>query len=753
MKQGWWERREHDAERERPNARAVGDAGVRPFGIAAAGLRASEERYRELYDDTPVMLQSIDDAGRLLSVNRHWLDVMGYELGEVLGRAVTDFLTPESAERARSYGIPMVRATGGIRNIELQFVTRAGEIVDVLLSSRARIRNGRIDWSLAFAVDVTEKKRAAEALQRSEDHLRRLFEALADGLFLIGDDGTLLDANEQACVQLGRTRDEVIGRKAWDFSTTPPAKIREVIATATASRSNSLETVHVRKDGTTFPVEVHVAVFEEAPRRVLAALVRDISVRTRAERALRESEARFAGIFHSAMDAIILFDGAMVVELFNKSAETTFRCGAADAIGRPLHRFLSPELRQKLEEFVPCLADGEGSPHLLLPAARFQAVRCDGERFPVEATLSAVRLAGQDLYCIILRDVKELERAEAAVDTLMEAKAYLEEELGTNVRVGDIVGSSPALRQVLRQVERVAATDTTVLITGETGTGKELIATAIHRASGRADRLLVKVNCAALPAGLIESELFGHERGAFTGAVARKIGRFELADRGTLFLDEIGDLPAEFQAKLLRVLQEGEFERVGGSRTLRADVRLIAATNRDLSAAVGDGRFRADLFYRLNVFPIHMPPLRERRNDIPHLAAHLVQKHARRMGRRIERIHPDTLEALVAYDWPGNVRELQNVIERALVLADGPVLLIADRLRPATPAPTSPAELSLDDAQRDHIRSALERTGWRVSGPNGAARILGIKPSTLETRMKKLGIERPAHHRDFPGMP
>ncbi len=574
-----------------------------------------------------------------------------------------------------------------------------------------------------------------------EDHLRRLFEALADGLFLIDENGTLLDVNEQACTQLGRARDEIVGHLAWEFSTTPPERIREMLAQVTAGRTVSLETEHVREDGTTFPVEVHVAVFEEAPRRVLAALVRDVTVRTRAERALRESEARFAGIFHSAMDAIILFDGALVVRLFNPSAETTFRCPAEDVIGQPLHRFLSPELRERLEERIPC--DPEACPHLVLPGARFQAVRCDGERFPVEATVSGVHVAGEDLYCMILRDVNELARAEATVDSLREEKAYLEEELEARVGAGDIVGRSPAFRHVLRQVERVAATDTTVLLTGETGTGKELIATAIHHASGRADRLLVKVNCAALPGSLIESELFGHERGAFTGAVARKIGRFELADRGTLFLDEIGDLPVEFQAKLLRVLQEGEFERVGGSRTLRADVRLIAATNHDLEGAVREGRFRSDLYYRLNVFPIHVPPLRERPGDIPDLARFLVQKHARRMGRRIERIERAALDTLVAYDWPGNVRELENIIERALVLAEGPVLRLAGDLRAAPPPPTGGNELSLDEAQREHIRAVLERTGWRVSGPNGAARLLGMKPTTLETRMKKLGIERP----------
>jgi formate hydrogenlyase transcriptional activator len=286
-----------------------------------------------------------------------------------------------------------------------------------------------------------------------------------------------------------------------------------------------------------------------------------------------------------------------------------------------------------------------------------------------------------------------------------------------------------------------------VLIRGETGTGKELIARALHDLSARKARTFVKVNCAAIPSGLLESELFGHERGAFTGAISQKVGRFELAHQGTLFLDEVGDSPPELQPKLLRVLQEQEFERLGSTKTIKVDVRLVAATNRDLAKMVADGRFREDLFYRLNVFPLVLPPLRERLDDIPRLVRHFTQQFARRMGRRIETIPSTVLEMLVRYPWPGNVRELQNVIERAVILSPGPSLQVPlGDLRPTAPQPQDPTApaVTLADAERDLILSALRQTGWIVGGPKGAAARLGMKRSTLQKKMTKLGISRPA---------
>jgi formate hydrogenlyase transcriptional activator len=313
-------------------------------------------------------------------------------------------------------------------------------------------------------------------------------------------------------------------------------------------------------------------------------------------------------------------------------------------------------------------------------------------------------------------------------------------------RFEQIIGNSPALESVLEQVEQVAPTDSTVLIQGETGTGKELIARAVHNLSARCGRPFIKLNCAAIPFDLLESELFGHERGAFTGAIAQKVGRFELADKGTLFLDEVGDIPPGLQPKLLRVLQEQEFERLGSTRTHQVDVRLVAATNRNLADMVKRNEFRSDLYYRLNVFPVSLPPLRERREDIPALVEHFVEILGRRMGKQIENVPPATMSALTSYEWPGNIRELQNFIERSVILSTGDVLRppLAELKR--GPEVQSVGAITLEDAERDHIRKTLEQTRWVVAGPNGAAARLGIKRSTLYFRMQKLGISRADKH-------
>jgi formate hydrogenlyase transcriptional activator len=341
---------------------------------------------------------------------------------------------------------------------------------------------------------------------------------------------------------------------------------------------------------------------------------------------------------------------------------------------------------------------------------------------------------------------------------------YLQEELKSVHNFEEIIGSSAGLVKVLDNVQRVSPTDASVLITGETGTGKELIARAIHSTSNRADKPFIKVNCAALPTSLVESELFGHERGAFSGAIQRRIGRFELAHKGTIFLDEIGEVPLDVQVKLLRVLQEREFERIGGNQVIKTDVRVIAATNRDLSKCIREGEFRADLYYRLNVFPIHLPPLRERRGDIPLLTHFFIQKHASRVGRRIESVDRDSMERLTQYGWPGNIRELENLIERALILNNSPVLHVTTELSPERPAaptaealPAAPAAATatasahpassaadLNSIQREHILNMLRETNWVIEGNRGAAVRLGLKPATLRHRMKKLGVSRVA---------
>jgi formate hydrogenlyase transcriptional activator len=350
------------------------------------------------------------------------------------------------------------------------------------------------------------------------------------------------------------------------------------------------------------------------------------------------------------------------------------------------------------------------------------------------------QVAGQ--VSIALQNALSYKRVEELNARLAEEKIYLEDEIRTDNRFEEVVGESRVLKAILKQVETVAPTDSTVLIYGETGTGKELIARAIHDLSSRRAGTFVKLNCAAIPTGLLESEMFGHEKGAFTGAIAQRIGRFELAHRGSIFLDEVGEIPLELQTKLLRVLQEREFERLGSSRTIRTDARLIAATNRDLALMVEERQFRADLYYRLNVFPVTVPPLRERREDIPLLVRYFVQQNARRMNKRIVNIPSEAMQALVRYDWPGNIRELQNFVERAVILTPGSSLQAPIRELKRRGLSASSGAVTLEAAERDAILKALRDAGGKVGGERGAAALLGMKRTTLQAKMRKLGIER-----------
>jgi formate hydrogenlyase transcriptional activator len=391
------------------------------------------------------------------------------------------------------------------------------------------------------------------------------------------------------------------------------------------------------------------------------------------------------------------------------------------------------------------LISGEHCPGVLFFMAARRGAYAELRRDFLDQVAGAVAVALDD--CLAHEEVRRLR------DRLAQENVYLQEEIQQDHHFGEIVGRSPALHEILARVDKVAPTETTVLILGETGTGKELIARAIHDRSPRRERPLVKLNCSALAAGLVESELFGHVRGAFTGAMADRVGRFALADGGTLFLDEVGELPPETQVKLLRVLQEREFEPVGSNRTRHVDVRVITATNRDLQAEVAAGRFRSDLYFRISVLPIQVPPLRARREDVPLLVHFFVQRFARQMGKHVDAVSRPTMDRLTAYDWPGNVRELQNVIERAMVLARGPVLEVGAEILPAAahpievarsaPVPRPPRPANLEDVGRQHMLSVLERCEWVIEGPHGAARVLGLQPSTLRSRMKKLGITAP----------
>lgn len=508
----------------------------------------------------------------------------------------------------------------------------------------------------------------------------------------------------------------------------------------------------------------HMAVIDrrpipEEPRvhalfRIFAARAAAELQRLRAEAEVREREEKVGRLLGSAMDAIIELDDQLLMTRVNPAAEKTFGCQADRMVGGNFSRFVSREDLTRLHTLIAELdSRPEGQQSRWIPDG-LTARRADGALFPAEASLSRFVLHRQKFTTLILRNVHDRIEAEQKIQSLTAETELLQEELQTVRQHDGLIGDSPAFRQVLRDIAQVAETDATVLILGETGTGKELAARAIHAASRRQPRPLVTVNCAAIPATLIESELFGHEAGAFTGATKKRDGRFARADRSTIFLDEIGELPLELQAKLLRVLQEGEFDPVGSTVTKKVDVRVLAATNRDLKQAVREGKFREDLFYRLNVFPLQLPPLRDRGEDVVRLSARFAQQFAARIGRPIAPLTAEHGQRLQRYNWPGNVRELQNVIERAVITANEGCLNL-DRALPEVSwadaidteqVPSIAGRIlsvkELEELERANILRALEAAKWKVSGEKGAAALLGLNASTLASRMKALNIQK-----------
>jgi PAS domain S-box-containing protein len=607
-----------------------------------------------------------------------------------------------------------------------------------------------------------ERLRADAALRDSEARYRDLHDGAPAAYLYFDTEGRLQSCNRQAETMLGYTTPQLRTMTFRDLAAdTPYGKplCEWMYLEFLEGRETRTEIEGRRADGSVLWVDAIVRPLRDPHGRVYStqSILIDITARKQAEQRVRESEDRLTRVLDSAMDAIVTFDAERRIELFNDAAEKVFRCSAEQAIGERLDRFLTEAFRTVLDGALRGFAGSGQAQAYLSAGGTVSARRADGQEFPFEATISHVEVSGQPLYTLILRDIDERRRAEAELRDLNLQRAYLQEEIKSVHNFEEIVGQSRALDGALKKVQLVAATDSSVLILGETGTGKELIARAVHSSSRRKDRPLIKVNCATLPTGLIESELFGHEKGAFTGATERRIGRFELAHGGTIFLDEIGEVPLDIQVKLLRVLQEREFERVGGQQTIKVDVRIIAATNRDLTRAIADGTFRSDLYYRLNVFPIELPPLRERADDIALLVHYFVSRYATQIGRKITRVPNGAMQRLIAYPWPGNVRELENVIERAVILSAGPDLDIPAEVLPLpaasvgrvawiTAAPVSPPDgLDLEEVERRHIVSVLRQTNWRIDGAKGAATVLNLNPSTLRSRMKKLGIQRSAH--------
>ena len=457
---------------------------------------------------------------------------------------------------------------------------------------------------------------------------------------------------------------------------------------------------------------------------------------------LKESEERFRDLFeeapiayvHEGLDSKFIKANRAALKILGvKPEEVPYMVGKTMAPN-------TPDAQRRMKEAFESVGRGTDTSGVVLELLRHD----NGQPIWIQ-WWSNPDVGGQFTRTMFI-DITDKVLMEREQARLQAQNQYLREEIKLNNNFEEIISKSKNFQKVLQQLEKVASTDATVLILGESGTGKELLARAVHNISNRSKRPLVKVNCATLPANLIESELFGHEKGAFTGAMDKKIGRFELADGGTIFLDEIAELPVELQAKLLRVLQEGEFERLGNPRTMKVNVRVIAATNRNLEQAIEKKEFREDLFYRLNVFPIVSPPLRDRKEDIPLLVRHFCQKHEAKIGKKIIHIQPEVIDALMEYDWPGNIREVENLIERAMIISHGNTLEYGDWLPVSknTAGNTKMGPLKLEDVEKQHIIEILKKANWKISGEKGAAKMLGLNATTLEARIKKMGIKRDA---------
>ena len=668
--------------------------------------------------------------------------------------------------------------------------------------------------------DLTDRKSPEQALSNSEELVRLILDSAAEAIFGCDPEGTCLFSNRAAARLLGYDDPaELLGKNmhALEHHTRAdgtPYPIEECpiyIGFKKGEGVHGDDEVYWRKDGTSFPVEFWShPIFQDG--KTLGAVITfiDITERKLVEEALRKSEEQWrtlleinnaiityltpGALLHAVTEnlrRVVPFDRAGL-SLYVAESETfrllameselqsnSYRVGHESKRDEGLNTWVfdhqQPVLRQDLEKEQQYpndrrdLADGIYSHSVVPLIIRGKSI---GTLYVGSRTRN--QYSERDLeflqevanqVALAVENMQSFQEIAALKARLEKENVYLQEEIRTEHNFDEIVGNSPALLVVLRKVEQVAPTDSTVLIYGETGTGKELIARAIHDRSTRKNHPLVKVNCSAISAGLVESELFGHVKGAFTGALERRIGRFELADGGTIFLDEIGELPLETQVKLLRVLQEREFEPVGSSQPVRVNVRVIAATNRNLKESIQTGSFRSDLFYRLNVFPLELPSLHERRSDIPKLARFFLSHYSKKLGKNIEGISQDTMDRISGYSWPGNVRELQNVIERAAILCQQPILELNPDLAPI-PAhgvlpqapeglseaeaatysgPVSPALSTLKDVERGYIMAVLKQTGGVVEGPNGAARILNLHPNTLRHRISKLGIKRSTH--------
>src|SRR5580658_4829538 len=700
---------------------------------AEDALRASEDQYRDLFEHSEDLVCTHDLEGRLLSVNPASARMLGYEVEEFLKIPMRDLIVPEYRGLFDEY-LARMKTNGADKGL-MCVMTRGGEIRTWEYNNTLRTEGVATPIVRGIARDVTEKRRAELGLLQSEQRYRLLFEKNLAGVATCSMDGEVLDCNDAWARIVGYDRaEEVRGRLATEFyyDTGDRELLREELRREGTFSSREMQLR--RKDGMPVWVLFNAVVLDgwgDPP--VVQATAIDISERRQAEEAMRGNEERFRVALKDSPIMVFSHDRDLrYTWIYNPQLSWQHEAiGKTDAelIGRKKAASLV-ELKRRALETGKALREEVMIPNEGKSKAFDVAVE------PLfDADASVIGITGASVDIARLREMTD--RLQDARDRLLQEKSYLESEIQAELGFEEIVGQSPALREVLKNVRVVAPTDSTVLLLGETGTGKELVARSLHALSSRRDQSFIKLNCAAVPSGLLESELFGHERGAFTGAVSRKVGRIELADKGTLFLDEIGELPLELQPKLLRVLQDREFERLGGVRTLHVDVRIVCATNRDLRQDTADGKFREDLFYRLNVFPIDLPSLRERRSDIPILAHHFVRKHSVRMGKHIEVIPDETIAVLENWNWPGNIRELENMIERMVILSKGPVLAAPPM---ELDAPEEITEDNLTEMEREHIIRVLRETNGVLSGVDGAASRLGIKRTTLQSMIKRFGI-------------